>query len=56
MASVGNQASFRSIDSSIKNAQLAQMVGYTNDVVFIRAFKKLEGVTPGKYRVSASGE
>jgi YesN/AraC family two-component response regulator len=26
------------------------MVGYNNDVVFIRAFKKLEGVTPGKYR------
>jgi YesN/AraC family two-component response regulator len=31
-------------------AQIAQMVGYNNDVVFIRAFKKLEGVTPGKYR------
>ncbi|WP_422656878.1 helix-turn-helix domain-containing protein [Paenibacillus sp. EC2-1] len=42
--------------SDMTNAQLAQMVGYTNDVVFIRAFKKLEGVTPGKYRVSASGE
>ncbi|PYI51522.1 helix-turn-helix domain-containing protein [Paenibacillus flagellatus] len=39
--------------SELTNAQLAQMVGYTNDVVFIRAFKKLEGVTPGKYRVSA---
>lgn len=42
--------------SDMTNAQLAQMVGYTNDVVFIRAFKKLEGVTPGKYRVSASGD
>ncbi|WP_079912775.1 helix-turn-helix domain-containing protein [Paenibacillus sp. 32352] len=31
-------------------AQIAQMVGYNNDVVYIRAFKKLEGVTPGKYR------
>ncbi len=32
--------------------QIAQMVGYNNDVVFIRAFKKLEGITPGKYRDS----
>ncbi|MDQ0920829.1 two-component system response regulator YesN [Paenibacillus sp. V4I5] len=31
-------------------AQIAQKVGYNNDVVFIRAFKKLEGITPGKYR------
>ncbi|MFK7694952.1 helix-turn-helix domain-containing protein [Paenibacillus sp. HJGM_3] len=36
--------------AELTNAQLAQMVGYTNDVVFIRAFKKLEGVPPGKYR------
>ncbi|KIL42160.1 AraC family transcriptional regulator [Gordoniibacillus kamchatkensis] len=33
-------------------AQIAQMVGYNNDVVFIRAFKKLEGITPGKFRDS----
>ncbi|WP_127493264.1 helix-turn-helix domain-containing protein [Paenibacillus glycanilyticus] len=31
-------------------AQIAQLVGYNNDVVFIRGFKKLEGITPGKYR------
>lgn len=31
-------------------AQISLRVGYNNDVVFIRAFKKLEGVTPGKYR------
>ncbi|WP_339320932.1 helix-turn-helix domain-containing protein [Paenibacillus sp. FSL W8-0194] len=37
-------------DKDLTNAQIAQMVGYTSDVVFIRAFKKLEGVTPGKYR------
>ncbi|WP_091222951.1 helix-turn-helix domain-containing protein [Paenibacillus sp. BC26] len=37
-------------DKVLTNAQIAQMVGYQNDVVFIRAFKKLEGVTPGKYR------
>ena len=29
--------------SELTNARLAQLVGYTNDVVFIRAFKKLEG-------------
>ncbi|MED5019478.1 helix-turn-helix domain-containing protein [Paenibacillus chibensis] len=37
-------------DKDLTNGQIAQMVGYTSDVVFIRAFKKLEGVTPGKYR------
>jgi len=31
-------------------AQIAQTVGYNNDVVFIRAFKKMEGITPGKFR------
>ncbi|WP_308638295.1 helix-turn-helix domain-containing protein [Paenibacillus silvisoli] len=34
----------------LTNADIARKVGYQNDVVFIRAFKKLEGVTPGKYR------
>ncbi|NOU65444.1 helix-turn-helix domain-containing protein [Paenibacillus sp. LMG 31461] len=36
--------------------QIAQKVGYNNDVVFIRAFKKLEGVTPGKYRETSLTE
>jgi two-component system response regulator YesN len=31
---------------------IAHCVGYTNDVGFIRVFKKMEGVTPGKYRES----
>ena len=30
--------------------QVANMVGYSNDIGFIRVFKKLEGITPGKYR------
>lgn len=30
--------------------QIANMVGYSNDIGFIRMFKKLEGITPGKYR------
>ncbi|NHN33775.1 helix-turn-helix domain-containing protein [Paenibacillus agricola] len=34
----------------LTNAQVARTVGYTNDIVFIRSFKKLEGMTPGKYR------
>ncbi|MBE7038040.1 MAG: helix-turn-helix transcriptional regulator [Ruminococcaceae bacterium] len=30
--------------------QIANMVGYSNDIGFIRVFKKLEGITPGKFR------
>ncbi len=37
-------------NKELTNTQIAQMVGYTNDVVFIRAFKKQEGIPPGKYR------
>ncbi|MEC0242374.1 cache domain-containing protein [Paenibacillus dokdonensis] len=37
-------------DKDLTNVQIAQLVGYTSDVVFIRAFKKIEGVTPGRYR------
>jgi YesN/AraC family two-component response regulator len=29
---------------------IAKKVGYTNDAILIRAFKKLEGITPGQYR------
>lgn len=36
----------------LTNSQIASMVGYTSDAVFIRVFKKVEGVTPGKYRES----
>ncbi|OPA79443.1 AraC family transcriptional regulator [Paenibacillus selenitireducens] len=44
------QAKIHMRTKEMTNAQLAQLVGYTSDVVFIRAFKKIEGVTPGKYR------
>ncbi|SDD76253.1 AraC-type DNA-binding protein [Paenibacillus sp. UNCCL117] len=37
-------------DKSLTNAQIASMVGYVNDIVFLRAFKKVEGIPPGKYR------
>ncbi len=30
--------------------QIANMVGYSNDIGFIRVFKKFEGITPGKFR------
>ncbi|UQZ82595.1 HTH-type transcriptional regulator YesS [Paenibacillus konkukensis] len=33
-------------------AQIANQVGYANDIGFIRVFKKYEGTTPGKYRES----
>jgi YesN/AraC family two-component response regulator len=42
------------LDPQLTNAQIAKMIGYTNDTVFIRAFKKVEGVTPGKYRESVT--
>ncbi|MFD0677256.1 MULTISPECIES: helix-turn-helix domain-containing protein [unclassified Paenibacillus] len=39
-------------NKALTNLQIAQMVGYMNDLAFIRVFKKLEGVTPGRYRES----
>lgn len=40
------------VETSYTNAQIAEGVGYSSTVVFIRVFKKLEGVTPGIYRES----
>ncbi|TBL78534.1 helix-turn-helix domain-containing protein [Paenibacillus thalictri] len=37
-------------ESNLTIQQIAEKVGYTTDIGFIRVFKKLEGVTPGKYR------
>ncbi|GAA3407497.1 helix-turn-helix domain-containing protein [Paenibacillus hodogayensis] len=37
-------------DRSLTLLQIAQQVGYVNDVGLIRVFKKMEGVTPGLYR------
>ncbi|WP_165972031.1 helix-turn-helix domain-containing protein [Paenibacillus piri] len=36
--------------TSLTVTQIAEKVGYANDVGFARMFKKLEGITPGKYR------
>lgn len=41
-------------NSQLTNSQIASMVGYTSDAVFIRVFKKVEGLTPGKYRESTA--
>ncbi len=37
-------------ESLLTVSQISEQVGYTNDVGLIRVFKKIEGVTPGKYR------
>lgn len=37
-------------DTGLTLEQIAQQVGYANDVGLIRVFKKQEGITPGKYR------
>ncbi|WP_146762404.1 helix-turn-helix domain-containing protein [Paenibacillus contaminans] len=37
-------------DPTLTLSAVAQKVGYSTDVGFIRVFKKYEGITPGKYR------
>ncbi|WP_158289592.1 helix-turn-helix domain-containing protein [Paenibacillus flagellatus] len=37
-------------DPGLTVLQVAQQVGYATDIGFIRVFKKVEGITPGKYR------
>ncbi|MEK3913372.1 helix-turn-helix domain-containing protein [Paenibacillus sp. FSL H7-0331] len=49
-----DQAKMLMENKALTNLQIAQMVGYTNDLAFIRVFKKIEGITPGKYRESLS--
>ncbi len=43
-------------DNALTLNQIAEAVGYANDAVLIRVFKKFETVTPGKYRESAFQE
>lgn len=38
------------VNTSANLLDIAQQVGYTNSVTFIRVFKKYEGVTPSQYR------
>lgn len=37
-------------DRTLTMAEIAEKIGYANDVGFIRFFKKYEGVSPGKFR------
>ena len=37
-------------DRSLNISQIAERVGFINDIGLIRTFKRLEGVTPGYYR------
>lgn len=37
-------------NTSLPLAQIAERLGYANDIGFIRLFKKHEGITPGSYR------
>lgn len=39
-------------DKKLTFTQIANKIGYSSDIGFIRVFKKYEGVTPGKYRES----
>ncbi|MCJ8006974.1 helix-turn-helix domain-containing protein [Lederbergia wuyishanensis] len=40
------------IDEELTITEIAKRIGYSNDVGFIRLFKKYEGITPGSYRTS----
>ncbi len=37
-------------ETTLTVSEIAQQVGYANHIGFIRAFKKVEGITPGQYR------
>lgn len=39
-------------DHTLTTSVVAERIGYANNIGFIRAFKKLEGITPGQYRQS----
>jgi two-component system, response regulator YesN len=41
------------IDSPLKIADIALQVGYQNENSFIRAFRKVKSITPGKFRESS---
>lgn len=43
-------------NSDLNVAQIAQAVGYTSDITFIRVFKRYEGTTPGRYREAGGRE
>ncbi|GHU76346.1 hypothetical protein AGMMS49992_21850 [Clostridia bacterium] len=38
------------LETSLTMHDIAAKLGYSNDLPFVRAFKKYEGITPGLYR------
>ncbi len=47
-----NEAKRLLLQSYFSVSAIAEVIGYTNSSIFIRAFKKYEGITPGQYRES----
>ncbi|ACT04458.1 AraC family transcriptional regulator [Paenibacillus sp. JDR-2] len=43
-------------ETDLTVAHIAGAVGYSNDIGFIRFFKKYEGITPGQYRANVQTE
>lgn len=43
-------------NKNIKIKKIAEMTGFYSDVVFIRVFKKSEGITPGQYKEYLEGQ
>lgn len=43
-------------NKDIKIKKIAEMTGFYSDVVFIRVFKKNEGITPGQYKEYLAGQ
>lgn len=40
-------------NQKLTTTHIAEQIGYANNIGFIRAFKRLEGITPGQYRQSS---
>lgn len=43
-------------ETTLTVAQIAAMVGYANDIGFIRFFRKIVGITPGAYRTNLESD
>ena len=43
-------------EGSLNIKTISIQVGFSSDVQFIRVFKKMEGITPGAYRVDGETE
>ena len=41
-------------ETDLKIADIAQMTGFVDSSAFIRIFRRLQGITPGKYKEKAA--